>query len=50
MSRKLVTVKEIHTRAEAGSDFRINLHLKALFPTNPGRTGSHSGRVRIIVW
>jgi hypothetical protein len=29
MSRKIVTVKEIHIpRAEAGSDFRVNLHLK----------------------
>src|SRR5208283_3082636 len=46
---KLSPFKGFPSRAEAGSDLRINLHLKALFPTNPVRTGSHSGRVRIIV-
>jgi hypothetical protein len=49
VSRKIVAFKEFTYRSEAGSDLRIKVHLKALLPTKPVRTGSHSGRVRIIL-
>src|SRR6201998_356113 len=46
MSRKSVPVTRFRSGAEAGWDFRINLHLKTLFQTNPldgfaFRTGSY---------
>jgi hypothetical protein len=46
---KILNVKDSHPARRAGSDLRIKLNPKALFPNNPVRTGSHSGRVRIIL-
>jgi hypothetical protein len=47
---KIVTVQEILIRAQPVSDFRIHLHLTALFPANPVPKGSHCGGIRIMVW
>src|SRR5208282_6497541 len=59
MSRRISNTQSAHyskslpkiftSRTEVVSDFRANLYCQSLFPTDPVCTGSHSGRVRIIL-
>jgi hypothetical protein len=42
--------KVMRTPADAGSNFQVNLRLKASFSTHSVRAGSHCGRLRIMVW
>jgi hypothetical protein len=49
MSRKSLPLRRFRLGAEAGWDFRVNLHLKALFQTNP-LDGFAFRTVGIIVW